>query len=87
VLKIDKASSTRWRAARSDAAIARTIVALGETLQLRTVAEGIEHAEQHEGLLALGCEHGQGYLYARPLTPEAAAAFLAASRAAAALVA
>jgi EAL domain-containing protein (putative c-di-GMP-specific phosphodiesterase class I) len=39
---------------------------LSHTLQLDTVAEGIEHAEQATHLAALGCQDGQGYLFARP---------------------
>jgi EAL domain-containing protein (putative c-di-GMP-specific phosphodiesterase class I) len=37
---------------------------------MRVVAEGIEHEEQHDALLALGCELGQGYLFAAPLPLE-----------------
>jgi EAL domain-containing protein (putative c-di-GMP-specific phosphodiesterase class I) len=51
----------------SDPVLARAIVALGDTLRLRTVAEGIERTSQHTGLRALGCELGQGFLFAGPL--------------------
>ena len=44
------------------------------------IAEGIETAEQLGHLRALGCCLGQGYLLARPLTADAAAATLAAER-------
>jgi diguanylate cyclase (GGDEF)-like protein len=47
-------------------AFAAAIVALGRALDLRVVAEGIEHAGQLERLRELGCEFGQGYLFARP---------------------
>jgi EAL domain-containing protein (putative c-di-GMP-specific phosphodiesterase class I) len=47
--------------------LAQAIVALGETLRMRTVAEGIETEAQRGTLLALGCELGQGYLFAPPL--------------------
>jgi diguanylate cyclase (GGDEF)-like protein len=47
-------------------AFAAAIVALGRTLDLRVVAEGIEHPGQLERLRELGCEFGQGYLFARP---------------------
>ena len=46
---------------------ARTIVALADTLQLRTVAEGIEDGAQRAALRALGCNLGQGFLFARPI--------------------
>ena len=50
------------------AALTRTIIALADTLSLRTVAEGIEGTEQSVHLQALGCGFGQGYLFARPLS-------------------
>jgi diguanylate cyclase (GGDEF)-like protein len=53
-----------------DAALVRTVVSLAESLHLSTVAEGIEHAEQRERLVELGCTLGQGYLFARPLPVE-----------------
>jgi diguanylate cyclase (GGDEF)-like protein len=50
-----------------EAALAGAIVALSETLNLKTVAEGIEDADQLRALQRLGCDFGQGYLFARPL--------------------
>ena len=47
-------------------ALVRAIVALGQALNLKLVAEGIEHVGQHKQLQALGCQYGQGYLFARP---------------------
>jgi sensor c-di-GMP phosphodiesterase-like protein len=52
-------------------------VALGRTLGLTIVAEGIETVGQLERLRALGCELGQGYLFGRPSDAEATYAFLA----------
>lgn len=46
------------------------IVRLGAALDLRTVAEGIETTEQRQRLVAMGCELGQGYLFARPVAAE-----------------
>ena len=51
-------------------ALARAVLALGSTLSLRTVAEGVETEGQRAQLLALGCEYGQGYLFARPAPGE-----------------
>jgi diguanylate cyclase (GGDEF)-like protein len=51
-------------------AFAHAIVALGQTLGLRIVAEGIEEPGQLERLRTLGCEFGQGFLFARPLPAE-----------------
>jgi predicted signal transduction protein with EAL and GGDEF domain len=42
-------------------------VALGRSLDITTVAEGIETIEQAERMRALGCTYGQGYLFSRPL--------------------
>ncbi|MFN3580943.1 MAG: EAL domain-containing protein [Pseudomonas sp.] len=52
-----------------DVAIVKTIVALGNSLGLRVIAEGVESAAQHERLLELGCEYFQGYLFGRPAKP------------------
>jgi EAL domain-containing protein (putative c-di-GMP-specific phosphodiesterase class I) len=65
-LKIAKSFVDGVAGPSQDAAVARAIVDLGETFNLRVVAEGVETIEQHERLLELGCELGQGYLFARP---------------------
>jgi EAL domain-containing protein (putative c-di-GMP-specific phosphodiesterase class I) len=78
VLKIDKAFIDGVARGLKDAALARTIIALGETLALRTIAEGIETSEQHARLHEFGCALGQGYLFARPMAPAALAERLAA---------
>src|SRR5258706_3557342 len=57
-------------------AFAGAIVALGRTLGLAIIAEGIEEQGQLERLRALGCEFGQGYLFARPATADVVTRFL-----------
>ena len=52
-------------------ALARAIIGLGDTLKLRTVAEGVERTEQCAALMSLGCELGQGYYFSPPLSPDA----------------
>jgi EAL domain-containing protein (putative c-di-GMP-specific phosphodiesterase class I) len=47
--------------------LARTILHLGQSMHLSTVAEGIETQTQYALLRAMGCDYGQGYLFARPL--------------------
>ena len=54
-----------------DSSLAAAIIAIGERLGLDVVAEGIETQEQIETLQELGCELGQGFLFARPM-PHAA---------------
>jgi EAL domain-containing protein (putative c-di-GMP-specific phosphodiesterase class I) len=48
--------------------VARAIIRLGHTLNLRTVAEGIEDTAQVEALRAMRCQLGQGFLFAKPLS-------------------
>jgi diguanylate cyclase (GGDEF)-like protein len=67
VLKIDKRFIDGVAGGGSDAALARTIIALASSLGLRTVAEGVEQDRQQVTLRALGCEYAQGYLFARPM--------------------
>ncbi len=55
----------------SDSAeLARTIVHLGHSLRLGTVAEGIETREQYNALVSMACDYGQGFLFSRPLPGE-----------------
>jgi len=66
-LKIDRefvAKLTNDLAART---LVESIIAIARRLGLRTVAEGIETEAQHEILLALNCDMGQGYLFAKPM--------------------
>jgi diguanylate cyclase (GGDEF)-like protein len=55
---------------RQDAAFAEAIIALGHSLKLKIVAEGIERREQLELLRKLGCDLGQGYYFAEALDAE-----------------
>ncbi len=77
------------RAVGSDAdewAFAHAIVALGHTLGLRIIAEGIEEAAQAEKLRGLGCELGQGFYFARPVEAGAIEAAMALERPSAAAI-
>ena len=66
-----------------DSNLAASIIALGKSLKLQVVAEGIEHPEQVASLRALGCELGQGFLFAKPMKQRALVSYLGAKVAAA----
>jgi EAL domain-containing protein (putative c-di-GMP-specific phosphodiesterase class I) len=76
ILKIDKSFVDGVATNHEDTVLAQTIVQLGRTLNLQTLAEGIESADQSAQLEALGCTYGQGYLFARPTAPEEVEALL-----------
>jgi diguanylate cyclase (GGDEF)-like protein/PAS domain S-box-containing protein len=69
-LKIDQSFVRHIVANSSDAAIARTIIALGQSLGLGVIAEGVESEEQRAFLASIGCVAYQGYLRSRPLPVE-----------------
>jgi diguanylate cyclase (GGDEF)-like protein len=66
-LKIDRSFIRDLANSPSDMAITRAIIALGDSLGLTTICEGIETPEQKTLLLDLECHHGQGYLFGRPV--------------------
>jgi diguanylate cyclase (GGDEF)-like protein/PAS domain S-box-containing protein len=68
VLKIDKSFIDGISDETETAAVAKTIIALSDALKLTTIAEGIEDQEQIEILKSFGCQYGQGYFYAKPLS-------------------
>jgi len=76
-LKIDQSFVRDVLVDSNDAVIARTIVALGQSLSLDVIAEGVETIEQRDFLKSVGCRSYQGYLFSRPLAPQAFAAFFA----------
>ncbi len=75
VLKIDRSFVNGMVGDRDKVAIVRAILSLAGALGMRTVAEGIETGEVGQALADLGCDRGQGYHYARPMSPDAAFAF------------
>jgi diguanylate cyclase (GGDEF)-like protein/PAS domain S-box-containing protein len=75
VLKMDR-SFLRAGATPEQNGLATAVVALGDTLQLQVVAEGIEYSEQWDTLRGLGCDLGQGFHFARPMDADATLDFL-----------
>ena len=79
-LKIDRAFVSALGKGPESLAIVRTIQQLGQVLQRRVVAEGIENAEQLATLREMGVDAGQGYLLARPMPAEQATSLIALER-------
>jgi diguanylate cyclase (GGDEF)-like protein len=74
-LKIDRAFVRELKAAVDTASpaatLVRTILSLAHNLGMQVVAEGVETPEQRDFLHSAGCELGQGYLFAKPMPPDA----------------
>jgi PAS domain S-box-containing protein len=76
-LKIDRSFVSELPHDPEDMAIATAIVAMGHSLHMRVVAEGVETSEQADCLRTLGCDEMQGYLLSRPMPPDALPGWLA----------
>jgi diguanylate cyclase (GGDEF)-like protein len=76
IIKIDRSFVSGMTAGPQAAAFTRAIVGLGRTLNLHTVAEGVETAEQLAGVRRAGSEFAQGFHFARPLSEVDAEGFL-----------
>jgi EAL domain-containing protein (putative c-di-GMP-specific phosphodiesterase class I) len=76
-LKIDRSFVDGLGADAQNTAIVRSVVALAQALDVSVTGEGIETATQESELRMLGCDGGQGYLFARPLPPTDIQALLA----------
>jgi EAL domain-containing protein (putative c-di-GMP-specific phosphodiesterase class I) len=73
ILKMDRSFLS---SEHHESGLAGAIIALGNSLNLDVVAEGIERPEQIEPLRELGCDLGQGFLFARPMDHEALVEYL-----------
>ncbi|MEG1042307.1 MAG: EAL domain-containing protein [Pseudomonas sp.] len=71
ILKIDQSFIRGLPDDPHDAAIARAIIALGRSMQLTIIAEGVENQPQQQFLAAEGCEQIQGYIVSLPLPADA----------------
>jgi diguanylate cyclase (GGDEF)-like protein len=75
-LKIDRSFIARLREGPEGETLIRTLIQLGESLSIETLAEGIEHADDLALLQDERCDSGQGFLFARPLESEDCERFL-----------
>ena len=66
-LKIDRSYVTDCHLDRVNAGLCETIVELAKRFELKTVAEGIETMHESHKMQGIGCDIGQGYLFARPM--------------------
>ncbi len=71
ILKIDRSFIIDLGHEQSARATVEAIIAVGHALDMTIVAEGVEDEVQAEALRALGCDHVQGYLWSKPLVPDA----------------
>ena len=79
-LKIDRTFIADLTTSEANASIVRATIGLAKGLRLRTVAEGVETRAQATFLRQHGCDVLQGFLFAKPMLPEAFASFAEASR-------
>jgi diguanylate cyclase (GGDEF)-like protein len=70
VLKIDRSFITTMTTDSTAAEMVAAVAAMARAMSLTTIAEGVETVAQEAALAALGINHGQGYLYAKPETIE-----------------
>jgi diguanylate cyclase len=69
-LKIDKGMTPDINGTGKDRIILRAIIAMGQALGLKIIAEGVEQEEELQMLAAEGCDYFQGFLRSQPLTPD-----------------
>ena len=81
ILKIDRSFVNGLCSNPEDNALVRTVILLAKALNLTVTGEGIETAEQMDQLRAMGCDKGQGFFFAKPLSDLDASALLNASKA------
>ncbi|CAM3008650.1 putative bifunctional diguanylate cyclase/phosphodiesterase [Skermania piniformis] len=71
-IKIDRGFVAGMVTDAVDRSVVVGVLAIGESLRLSVVAEGVETVQQQQALLGLGCRQAQGYLFAPPLDPDGA---------------
>jgi diguanylate cyclase (GGDEF)-like protein/PAS domain S-box-containing protein len=79
-VKIDRSFTAELGTGPVGTAMVAAIIGMTGALGLSAIAEGIEHESQMRELLELGCEHGQGFYFAKPMEPAAIGELLGARR-------
>ena len=82
-LKLDKSFVRDLEQDADDRALSSAVIGIGRSLGLTVVAEGVETAGQRDLLLTMGCDAAQGWLFGRPMAPEALPGWMAVHDAAA----
>ena len=72
VLKVDQSFIIKMNSGEASKQYVAAIIAIGHVMNFRVVAEGVEDPEQLEDLREIGCDYIQGFLWGRPMSPEAA---------------
>lgn len=75
-LKVDQSFVRNMTSNANDASIAKTVILLGQSLNLTVIAEGVETQEQLAQLEQYGCDEVQGYLFSKPIPKEALEKFM-----------
>lgn len=75
-LKIDQSFVRELSTNTDDQAITRAIIQMAHSLEMRTIAEGVETTDQLHFLQDQGCDEVQGYFFSRPLPPQALVTFV-----------
>jgi EAL domain-containing protein (putative c-di-GMP-specific phosphodiesterase class I) len=76
ILKIDRSFVAQIGRSSRDREIVAAVMAMSHTLGTTVIGEGIETSQQLDTLAGLDCDQGQGFLFARPLSPEALVALV-----------
>jgi EAL domain-containing protein (putative c-di-GMP-specific phosphodiesterase class I) len=79
-IKIDQSFVRSLTPLSTDLALCKAIIVMAHELGMKVIAEGIETMEQHDLLLAAGCDYGQGFLLARPMPVTAFEEFMLTTR-------
>ena len=73
MLKVDQSFIIKMHSGEASKQYVAAIIAIGHVMNFRVVAEGVEEADQLEDLREIGCDYIQGFLWGKPMSPEAAA--------------